>query len=161
MNERTRSLAATAGVIVLVVVVALLKSAADPTETARAADAAVRLESTYEALAGQENALVVGFYLEGHICCEGARIMYDQMHASVTDVLERAEELQLATLLIDMNYLPVDDRPFAWELGDRFGIQGLNGVAFLTAEREIHSAILGPHYFLPRMIASVEELAGL
>lgn len=163
MNERTRSLAATAGVIVLVTAVALLKSAADPGDPAGAATAntAVSLESTYNALAEQEAALVVGFYLEGYICCEGARIMYDQMHASVTDALDRAEELHLATLLVHMGHLPVDDRPFAFELADRLGIRGLNGVALLTPNREIHSAILGPHYFLPRMIASIEELAGL
>ena len=163
MNQRTRSLAATAGVIVLVTVVALLKSTADPGEPAGTgtAGAAVSLESTYHALAEQEAALVVGFYLEGYICCEGARIMYDQMHASVTDVLERAQELRLATLLVDLSHLPVDDRPFAFELADRLGIRGVNGVALLTPDREVHSTILGPHYFLPRMIASVEELAEL
>jgi hypothetical protein len=162
VSDRTRSLAATAGVIVFVTVVALLKSGADPREAAEAgtADAAVSLESTYHALAEQETALAIGFYLEGYICCEGARIMYEQMLASVTDVLARAKELEVATLLIDMSDLSANDRTFAFELADRLGIRGFNGVALLTPSREIHSAILGPHYFLPRMIASVEELAG-
>jgi hypothetical protein len=162
LNERTRSLAVSAGVIGLVAAVALLKSAGDSQDVnaAGTVDATPSLEATYCALAEQERALVVGFFLEGYICCEGARIMYGQMHASLTDALVRASELHLATLLIDMNRLPVDDRAFAWELAHRFGIQSFNGLALLTPDREIHEAILGPHYFLPRLIASIEKLAG-
>ena len=164
MSERTRSILITAAAIALVLSVALAKSfdrslsAGD----ANPEDLSPTLEEVYANSVSEGTGLVIGFFLEGYICCEGTQIMYDGMRASLEDLVTvAADEFELAALLIDIASVAPGDRSFAWKLAGGFGIESFNGVAMLTPTGEVFRVILGPYYSLPQMKELAAELARL
>ncbi len=154
----------TAAVIVLVVSVALAKTFGGSLNAggANPEDLSPSLEEVYEHFASVEKGLVIGFFLEGYICCEGTQIMYDGMRASLEDLVRvAADEFELGALLIDIASVAPGDRSFAWKLAGGFGIESFNGVAMLTPTGEVFRVILGPYYSLPQMKELAAELARL